>query len=80
MLSGPKMNNILGKKTIAETKLATIVVINKIPNWLRIATLQKTKKIPANMEVKAPPKIVCPICLKASFVLFLFNTWVECTN
>jgi hypothetical protein len=70
LLLGPIINKILGKKTIAEMKLAMIVVMNKIPNWFRIATLQKTKNIPAKMEVKAPPKIVCPICLKASFVLF----------
>jgi hypothetical protein len=52
------MNRILGKKMIAEMKLATIVVMNKIPNWLRIATLQNTKKIPPKIEVRAPPNIV----------------------
>ena len=35
-----------------------IVVMNKIPNWFSIATLQKIKKTPEKHEVKAPPKMV----------------------
>ena len=58
LLFGPSINKILGKNKIAETKLAKIVVINRIPNWFKIATLQKTKKMPAKIEVRAPPNIV----------------------
>lgn len=57
------MNKMDGKKIIEEKKLATIVVMNNMPNWLRIATLQKPKKIPPKIEVSAPPRIVYPICL-----------------
>jgi len=52
------MYKTLGKKTTEDKKLATIVVMKRIPNWFRKATLQNIKKTPAKIDVSAPPKIV----------------------
>ena len=42
---------------------AIIVVKNRIPNLLRMSTLQIIKKKPEKHDVSAPPRIVGPICL-----------------
>ena len=55
----------------AVKKLASIVVNKNYPNLFKESAQHISKKIAENIDVRAPPTIVCPIYPNAKFVLII---------